>query len=505
MQKSFFKILSPLAVVAALILVVGKIITIYWIPEWSPTFYTISGILGVIGAAMLIKKGIQLQMAEWKMRKEKLIILSPLHYEHKNKNPLTLGRISLHIASGIMLLVPFSAIGWATANSVMAQPVKTCVSQPSPMPRVPNDTPVLSIWKTLGNSATSTYSQTGGFLRGPSLAITNTGGIAAWTYAPKRALAGQTYHYMDWYSSNVQTALVLEYMVNGKTEHKTIDSNIPATKGWRHYSISFDMPDNPEDSDTIPVAVLHQITGAGNLKISDIVLHPESSSFVRPMVSLTFDDGWKSQAVNALPLLCTYHMTATFYITSLYVEHGFSDYMNPSMVSHLAETGMEIGDHTVSHPHLPDLSPPQAKAEISDSKDYLEQFGPILDFASPYGEVNDLDIRLIKRFYQSHRSTDVGVNTADDFDAYNIMCVTIDTSEGTASFPEIKRWIDKAIQTKTWLVLAFHQVDKSGEKYGNDPYNITPEHLEQILTYLRDRQIQPMTVSQGLSEVYQQI
>jgi len=181
--------------------------------------------------------------------------------------------------------------------------------------------------------------------------------------------------------------------------------------------------------------------------------------------------------------------------------------MLPHMVSQLAAYGMEIGDHTVDHPHLPELSPSEVKAEISDSKVYLEQFGPVVDFASTYGEVNTEDLQLIKQLYQSHRSTDPGVNTADDFDAYNIMCVTIDAAEGAASFAAIKYWIDLAIKTRTWLVLAFHQVDGPGEKYyeDKDPFNTSPVFLGQILSYVHDRHIQPMTINEGLSEVYQQI
>ena len=131
----------------------------------------------------------------------------------------------------------------------------------------------------------------------------------------------------------------------------------------------------------------------------------------------------------------------------------------------------------------------------------------IKDFASPYGSVNDKVLQQIHLWYQSHRSADVGLNTASEFDAYNIMCVTIDREEGT-TLANIKRWIDQAIKTKTWLVLAFHQVDGPGEKYyeNGDPYNATPEFLQQILSYVAAHpQTRPVTIDQGLSEVYQQV
>jgi peptidoglycan/xylan/chitin deacetylase (PgdA/CDA1 family) len=222
------------------------------------------------------------------------------------------------------------------------------------------------------------------------------------------------------------------------------------------------------------------------------------------MISFTFDDGWRSQYTNALPLLCKYHIPATFYLVSSYVEYGYPDYMLPDMVRQLADSGMEIGDHTVDHPHLPTLFPGQVEYQLSNSKKYLEQFEPVIDFASPYGEVNNTDITLIKQIFQSHRSTDVGLNSADNFDAYDIMCITVDSQSGT-TLQDIKHWIDLAIKTRTWLVLAFHQVDGPQGRYFDDEYNASPGFLDEILSYTHKSYIQPMTINQGLSEVYQQI
>ncbi|MGI8730064.1 MAG: polysaccharide deacetylase family protein [Solirubrobacteraceae bacterium] len=64
----------------------------------------------------------------------------------------------------------------------------------------------------------------------------------------------------------------------------------------------------------------------------------------------------------------------------------------------LAERGVEIGSHTVSHPHLPELGQAELLAELRDSRerieDELEQPCPLL--AYPYGH-HDARVRAAAR------------------------------------------------------------------------------------------------------------
>ncbi len=54
----------------------------------------------------------------------------------------------------------------------------------------------------------------------------------------------------------------------------------------------------------------------------------------------------------------------------------------------LADIGVEIGSHTVSHPHLPILSDSELRREVSGSKSEIEDelARPCTEFAYPYGE-----------------------------------------------------------------------------------------------------------------------
>jgi peptidoglycan/xylan/chitin deacetylase (PgdA/CDA1 family) len=62
-------------------------------------------------------------------------------------------------------------------------------------------------------------------------------------------------------------------------------------------------------------------------------------------ISLTFDDGVPSQLELAIPLLDKYGLTATFYVTP---RDQYQEQLQPWRAA--AQTGHEIGNHTISHP-----------------------------------------------------------------------------------------------------------------------------------------------------------
>ena len=509
-------------ILLCLTILIGDIVSLFIIPEWSPKIALQLSIISAFAIGRMIFKSVRLKIAEWHyMRMDQLIILPPLHYEVKKQSrpKRVIVRTIVAIAVLVTTFVSGSYVQSHHLLPLLSQAKASCAATPSPMPKPTNDVPNFSMENTFNpwnkkitgqNDARFAYDGSG-YNSSHSLAVTITNyhtGNAGWLYPVQPAVSGNTYHYADWYKSSSATALVLVYIENGLTVYRTIDNNIPASLDWRHYSTSFDIPDNQGPSDTIPVSVMHVLTSTGSLNIDDVVFHQKVDSFVRPLISITFDDGFRGQYTHGLPLLCKYHIPATFFLISDYVLKGYADYMQPSMVGTLIKDGMEIGDHTVDHHSLRLLSPEQTYWEIHQSKvDLEQQFGiHITDFASPYGDVNDSVLAQIRGIYQTHRSTDVGLNTASEFDPYNIMCVTRYANEGT-TVADIKGWIDRAIKTKTWLVLAFHMVDGTSEKYyeSRDPYNASPEFLEQVLAYVASNKIQPVTINQALSEVEQQV
>lgn len=128
---------------------------------------------------------------------------------------------------------------------------------------------------------------------------------------------------------------------------------------------------------------------------SDILSHLSSERCV-PLRSLsekscglyhtiTFDDGWISDYEVVLPYLLEKKMAATFFITVNEIENlGF---VRANHIREMAQNGMEIASHGLSHCYLLAMSRAEARREIRESKERLEQYlgNEVVSFASVGG------------------------------------------------------------------------------------------------------------------------
>lgn len=113
-------------------------------------------------------------------------------------------------------------------------------------------------------------------------------------------------------------------------------------------------------------------------------------------VALTFDDGRPGQYLYALPLLKKYNTLATFFIITDWV--GQKDILSWEQIKEMQEAGMAIGSHTISHPHLAELSDEQLKKELEESKKIIEEkIGRPVDLlAYPGGNYDERVIEAVK-------------------------------------------------------------------------------------------------------------
>ncbi|MHB1405213.1 MAG: polysaccharide deacetylase family protein [Desulfitobacteriaceae bacterium] len=111
----------------------------------------------------------------------------------------------------------------------------------------------------------------------------------------------------------------------------------------------------------------------------------------KPIV-ITFDDGYKDNYTNALPILSKYGFTATVFVT---VGQDGSDFLTREEMKELLEAGWEIESHTMTHPELSKLDQEKLKWELQKSKEVLERdLGQEVKFlAYPYGDFNDAVIK----------------------------------------------------------------------------------------------------------------
>ena len=125
-------------------------------------------------------------------------------------------------------------------------------------------------------------------------------------------------------------------------------------------------------------------------------------------ITITFDDGFVSNLIEAVPLMKKVGVQAINYLVADRLgqtsdwearEGGEADpLMDESQVREWLAAGHQIGAHTCTHPRLSFLSRDQAKEEIFTSKKKLEdRFGlPMDHFAYPYGDYNQTTVELVR-------------------------------------------------------------------------------------------------------------
>lgn len=127
------------------------------------------------------------------------------------------------------------------------------------------------------------------------------------------------------------------------------------------------------------------------------------------VVGISFDDGYKNNLTNALPILKNLGFSATIYIVSQSIggtnhwdiDKGLKklDLLSDNEINQWINSGMEIGSHSQHHTDLNNCSLEIAKKEVVQSKIDLEKKFkvPIQHFCYPFGSFNYQIINLIKK------------------------------------------------------------------------------------------------------------
>jgi peptidoglycan/xylan/chitin deacetylase (PgdA/CDA1 family) len=109
---------------------------------------------------------------------------------------------------------------------------------------------------------------------------------------------------------------------------------------------------------------------------------------------LTFDDGFRTWLTDVAPLLRRLGVRGTFYVsTGLFgaqhwrVAGDPGRFLTEAETGELAETGMELGSHTVTHPDLRLVEGRELAFELTESKAAVERVTgrPCRTLAYPYG------------------------------------------------------------------------------------------------------------------------
>jgi peptidoglycan/xylan/chitin deacetylase (PgdA/CDA1 family) len=198
--------------------------------------------------------------------------------------------------------------------------------------------------------------------------------------------------------------------------------------------------------------------GWRTLSLADLLNGHVLGAWPGRSVVLTFDDGIANVGEHALPLLARFGFSAILFAVSARLG-GATDWPGwPSNVPtqrlldapafrDAADSGVEIGAHSVSHPRLSRLSPEAAEREIVDSQARLEDVigRPVRCFAYPFGDAPPSATAVVERHFAAGFGIDLAyasprsrVSTFERIDAYYL--------RGRARLTDLER-----PSTRVWL------------------------------------------------------
>ena len=344
---------------------------------------------------------------------------------------------------------------------------------------------------------TFTYPVVGHTGNGAQITLqSNTTGDARWSHNPVTVEPNAVYEFSGWYKSNVATDIDIKYISTNGTISWGWVASLPSSGNiWKQVNANITIPANISK-----IVVFNLIDKQGTLVIDDYSLAKKDTliGFTEGMITFSFDDAWKSQYSNALPILQNAGIKGTYYILTEPVIGGWIEYMTQTQVKDISIKGQEIGGHTITHTDLTTLINTEIDKEIIDSKTYLQNLTgkTVNTLAYPYGSFNTtVKNRTTKAGYTNARSAgttiEYGFNTATQ-NKFEIKSFSPNTA---VSLSSIKTAIDQAKTNKQWFVFSFHQIENgtTGE------YTTSVDDFKAIVDYVKNSGIKTVTMQEGAS------
>ena len=210
-------------------------------------------------------------------------------------------------------------------------------------------------------------------------------------------------------------------------------------------------------------------------------------------VVLTYDDAINEHLDNAVPVLDSLGLKATFYITAFSpsVQGRLNDWKK------LPAKGYELGNHTLFHPCMGgagrewvpkeyDLNNYSVK-RMEDETRMTSLFLQSLDgktkrtFAFTCGDMKVGDSAFMngmKKDFIAARAVRNEMHKINEVDLYSTDCYMVNSH--TAA--QMMEWVEKAVETNSLLVILFHGVG------GGNGLNVELAEHRKFLTYLKQNE-----------------
>lgn len=219
--------------------------------------------------------------------------------------------------------------------------------------------------------------------------------------------------------------------------------------------------------------------------------------FKKAAVVLTYDDAVAEQLTNAVPVLDSLGLKASFYLTGSFP--GASE--NLEAWRKVGQNGHELGNHTLFHPCNggPGREWVQAESdlryytvarmvnEIKMTNVWLETLDGKKDktFAFTCGDMrigNQEFIQELKGDFVGARAVRHEMHKINEVDVMNIDCYAVNND----SYETMKSWVDEAISKNALLVFLFHGVG------GGHNIDVDKTAHQRLLEYIKSKESELM-------------
>lgn len=170
--------------------------------------------------------------------------------------------------------------------------------------------------------------------------------------------------------------------------------------------------------------------GFHGVTLHDVLMHWQRGTRlpVQPVV-VSFDDGYRSQAVTAAPILASHGWPGVIDLT----VRNTTDFwgLPPSEVRRLIAAGWEVASHSATHPDLTQIDDAALRREVTGSRATLQRLlhVPVAFFCYPSGRLDDRVVAAVRAAGYSGATT-TALGLARPHDMFRLARVRIDRSDG---------------------------------------------------------------------------
>lgn len=253
-------------------------------------------------------------------------------------------------------------------------------------------------------------------------------------------------------------------------------------RGWNEFMIPLDKLTVSGTGTTLDNINTIQVSVTGVAKpvwIDSIYLGRSK----KPSILFHFDDGWKSQYTNALPIMRASGLVGSIGVISDYV--GVSGYMTVSELKRLYGMGWDMFNHSKSHVDFTTITLAEVKSQVESCRRYLLSQGLIGAeslVAYPYGGYNDDIVGLLDGLGCSYaRTTREIYEVHPPIEPYKLKSFNM---YPTVNVSDAKAHIDHIISNNDSIIFLFHKIEPDTNI---EQTNYPIDKFQEIVNYVSEK------------------